>query len=309
MILNKNECKKQPLVSVLITNYNYNHYLRAAIDSALNQTYSHREVIVVDDGSTDNSREVIASYKDKIISVFKENGGQASAINAGFTISQGEIICFLDADDVWLPTKVEQVVQSACAYPNAVVIYHKVQNIDGTGQLTGKPWPPYKVIMGDIFSQVLKTGGWWPCPPSTALSFTRTFLMKVMNIPEEDYRFSAEPYLTDLAPFLGEIVGINQALSLFRLHGATNWSNPTDLDKRQLQNYEVRTEILNQKLINLGINVKVNLADHWPYQHLRYQLGYEKNLIYLSRLVFQDPWQSRLVSKLHMLLKIGMYKC
>src|SRR5919199_656326 len=115
----KHECKNQPLVSVLITNYNYEHYLKQAIDSALNQTYPHMEIIVVDDGSTDNSKQVIASYKDKIISVFKENGGQASAMNAGFAISQGEIICSLDADDVWLPTKVEQVVQAACAYPNA----------------------------------------------------------------------------------------------------------------------------------------------------------------------------------------------
>ncbi|MGH2414794.1 MAG: glycosyltransferase family 2 protein, partial [Microcystaceae cyanobacterium] len=109
----------QPLVSVLITNYNCGHYLQEAIDSALNQTYSPIETIVVDDGSTDDSRELLASYKDRIIPVFKENGGQASAINAGFPISQGEIICSLDGDDVWLPTKVEEVVKAANTYPNA----------------------------------------------------------------------------------------------------------------------------------------------------------------------------------------------
>jgi len=310
MLQEKLKFQNQPLVSVLITNYNYDRYLREAIDSALNQTYPHIEIIVVDDGSTDNSKEVIASYKNTIIPVIKENGGQASAMNAGFAISQGEIICSLDADDVWLPTKVEQVVQAACAYPNAVVIYHKVQNVDGTGQPIGKPWPPYKVIRGDISSKVVKTGGWWPFPPSTALSFTRKFLAKVMDIPEEDYRFSAEPYLADLAPFIGEVVGIDQALSLFRFHGANNWSHPIELDKRYLQNYEIRTKVLNQAIKNLGINVELSLADHWPYQRRKYNLGYEKNLIYLSRLVLQIPWglKLRLISKINIVFKLWLNK-
>ena len=94
---------KSPLVSILINNYNYAQYLSQAIDSALGQTYTNTEIIVVDDGSTDNSREIINSYGNQIISVLKENGGQASAINAGFAASKGDIICLLDADDIFLP--------------------------------------------------------------------------------------------------------------------------------------------------------------------------------------------------------------
>jgi glycosyltransferase involved in cell wall biosynthesis len=93
--------KQNPLVSIIINNYNYGRFVREAIDSGLNQTYSHKEVIVVDDGSTDDSREIIASYGNGITSVLKENGGQASAFNAGFAVSQGDIICFLDADDIF----------------------------------------------------------------------------------------------------------------------------------------------------------------------------------------------------------------
>jgi glycosyltransferase involved in cell wall biosynthesis len=295
----------QPLVSVLVTNYNYGRYLREAINSVLNQTYSPVEIIVVDDGSKDDSREVIASYQDKIIPVFKENGGQASAINAGFAISQGDIICSLDADDVWLPTKVEEVVKAASNYPNAVIIYHKVQNTDQAGNLIGQPWPPYKVIRGNISSKVARTGSWWPWPPSTALSFRRAFLTKVMDIPEEgEFRFSAEPYLADLAPFFGEVIGIDRALSLFRIHGANNWSNRVDIEKRSLKNLEVRVQVLNIALKNYGINVEVSLADHWPYQLFRYKLGYEKNLIHLSRLALQNPWVSSLPSKLRTVFKL-----
>jgi len=79
----------QPLVSIIINNYNYARFLRDAIDSALNQTYDRTETIVVDDGSTDNSREIIAGYGDRIIPVLKENGGQNSAFDAGFAASAG----------------------------------------------------------------------------------------------------------------------------------------------------------------------------------------------------------------------------
>jgi len=85
-------------VSIIIDNYNYGRFLGEAIDSALAQTYPHVEVIVVDDGSTDNSREVIAKYGDRIIPVLKENGGQASAFNAGLLRPRGP------SCSSWIPT-------------------------------------------------------------------------------------------------------------------------------------------------------------------------------------------------------------
>ena len=96
----------KPLVSVLINNFNYCNYLSRAIDSALSQTYAPIEIIIVDDGSTDQSRQVIAGYRSKIVSILKENGGQASAFNAAVAHSKGSILCFLDLDDRFYPTKV-----------------------------------------------------------------------------------------------------------------------------------------------------------------------------------------------------------
>lgn len=288
---------EEPLVSVLICNYNYGQYLKEAINSALGQTYSHIEVIVIDDGSSDNSREVIANYKNKIISVLKENGGQASAFNAGWAISQGEIICLLDSDDKWLPQKVEQVVQIAHLFSNCSCIYHRIQNIDKVSNSFGKPWPPYKVIQGNISQKVVKTGGWWPFPPSTGLSFTRNFLSQVMNIPEEEYRICADTYLADLAPFFGDVIGIDQTLSLFRIHDSNNWSNPVNHQKRELQHHELRVKVLNRVLENSGFNMQVSLQDHLPYQRLKFRLG-DSNFIRLNQLVWQNPWELRLISKL-----------
>src|SRR5438128_12254393 len=89
-----------PAVDIVVNNYNYGRFLREAIESALAQAYEHVSVIVVDDGSTDDSREVIATFGDRIVPVLKENGGQASACNAGFAHSKGDIVVFRDADDV-----------------------------------------------------------------------------------------------------------------------------------------------------------------------------------------------------------------
>src|SRR6516164_7495387 len=106
---------RKPLVSVIINNYNYARFLKQAIDSALNQTHSLTEVVVVDDGSSDESREIIANYGNGIIPVLKENGGQASALNAAVLASRGEILCFLDSDDYFYPDKVAQVIEFFCA--------------------------------------------------------------------------------------------------------------------------------------------------------------------------------------------------
>jgi glycosyltransferase involved in cell wall biosynthesis len=80
-----------------ITNYNYAQFLREAIESALNQTYYPIEIIVVDDGSTDNSRAIISSYGTQLTAIFKENGGQAPAFNAGVAASNGNLYFF------WIP--------------------------------------------------------------------------------------------------------------------------------------------------------------------------------------------------------------
>src|SRR5260370_14204365 len=100
-----------PLVTIVINNYNYQQFIGQAIESALAQTYRNIEVIVVDDGSTDNSRDIIRTFGQDIIAEFKPNGGQSSTFNAGFARSRGELICFLDADDLFEPTKLEKIVE------------------------------------------------------------------------------------------------------------------------------------------------------------------------------------------------------
>ncbi|MGB5633541.1 MAG: glycosyltransferase [Waterburya sp.] len=294
------------LVSILISNYNYDNYLASAINSAINQTYPHTEIIVVDDGSTDNSHQIINSYSGQIVPLFKDNGGQASAFNAGFAVSKGNIICLLDADDLWLPSKVATVVKAFQDHPQAAVVYHQVQNIDQTHTPLGKPWPPYKAIVGDVSRLLIKTGGWWPFPPSTALGFSRGFLTKAMNIPESEYRLCADAYLADLAPFFGEVVGIDQVLSQFRIHSLNNWSNNQNEWQRSVQYDQVRVTWVNRILTRFGIKLEISLGDRWPYQWLQYKLGKEHNLWKLSRLAWQNPWETKATSKVKTVTKLWL---
>ncbi|NQT82438.1 glycosyltransferase [bacterium] len=114
-----------PTVSVVISTYNYGRFLAEAIDSVLAQTYKDYEIIVVDDGSTDNTREVVQPYTDlpNFIYHVKPNGGQPSALNKGIQLSRGRFIAFLDADDKWLPEKLERQMPLFEGRPQVGVVY------------------------------------------------------------------------------------------------------------------------------------------------------------------------------------------
>ena len=126
----------RPLVSVLIANYNYARFLPAALDSLLAQTYPNWHAIVCDDGSTDDSVEVIQHYVDRdprIRLIKKSNGGQNSTFNACYQEVRGEVVCLLDADDLFDNRKIKLVVDSFLANPQAGVCNHFSQVIDSDG--------------------------------------------------------------------------------------------------------------------------------------------------------------------------------
>jgi glycosyltransferase involved in cell wall biosynthesis len=118
-----------PRVSVIIPNFNYAQYLEEAIESVLKQTHPDIEIIVVDDGSTDNSIEIANRYLDRITLISKVNGGVSSARNVGIKNSSGSFICFLDADDFWEKNKVELQLKKALE-GNIGLIYSGILECD-----------------------------------------------------------------------------------------------------------------------------------------------------------------------------------
>jgi len=109
-----------PRVTVCVPNFNYGHFVGAAIESCLAQSYPHVEVVVVDDGSTDGSREVLSSYADVATVIFQSHKGAWQTYGRAFSESAGDIVIFLDADDLLVPDVVERVVQAFAEMPARV---------------------------------------------------------------------------------------------------------------------------------------------------------------------------------------------
>src|SRR5215207_8868462 len=127
----------QPLLSIIIANYNYGRFVGQAIDSALAQAWEHKEVIVVDDGSTDESRQVIEPYGRHILPIFKDNGGHGSAFNAGFTRSRGEVVIFLDSDDMLLRDAGVRAIQMLND-KRVSQVHWPMEKINAAGKRTGE---------------------------------------------------------------------------------------------------------------------------------------------------------------------------
>ncbi len=123
----------EPLVSVIIATYNRADLVAKAVESALNQTYKNIEIVVVDDGSTDNTRQALRQYEGRIEYIYQERSERSKARNVGFRHSSGDFIAFLDSDDLWLPTKIEKQVQVLNEKPDVGVIYADAQFIDRSG--------------------------------------------------------------------------------------------------------------------------------------------------------------------------------
>src|SRR5277367_3928189 len=121
-----------PRVTVLIDSYNYGHFIEEAIESVIAQDFpsDQFEILVVDDGSTDDTAERVEKFGARIQYLYKPNGGQASAFNLGFLKAKGEIIAMLDADDYWLPGKLRRIVQEFEKHADAGMVYHRLQEFN-----------------------------------------------------------------------------------------------------------------------------------------------------------------------------------
>lgn len=209
-----------PLASIVVVNYNYGRFLGEAIDSALNQTYPNKEVIVVDDGSTDNSRDVIASYGSRIKPVLKENAGECSAKNSGYEASTGEVICFLDSDDGLYPTAIEEAVE-LMRDPDVVKVNWQLLGVDASGKSLHRLTPGPQLVAGDLRDIVIKEGpGSYVCSPTSGNLWARRYLEQVMPIPVAEYSVASDSYIELFAPFVGRIEKIDRAQGYYRVHGS-----------------------------------------------------------------------------------------
>lgn len=247
-----------PLVSIVINNYNYAQFLPQAIDSALSQNHRPVEVVVVDDGSTDESRAIIMSYGDRVVSAFQENGGMGSAINAGFRASRGDIVVFLDADDVLLPTAAGEAAR-LMADSRVVKVHWNMREMDGDGADTGQLVPREALPEGDLreiatLKGPMAAGG----PPTSGNAWARRFLEEVLPMPQRELRQHADAYLNTLACLFGEFRTTPEPQARYRIHGNNDYASQPMIDRlrRNLHMYHYRCRLFSDALRRLGENIQ-----------------------------------------------------
>ncbi|MBD2727628.1 glycosyltransferase family 2 protein [Nostoc sp. FACHB-892] len=232
--------KNKITTSCLINNYNYAEFLPEAINSALNQTVKFDEIIIVDDASTDNSAEVIAKFTQvaNVKFIFKEkNQGQLSSFNEGFLAAKGDIVFFLDADDIYEPQYLETALnfykkRSECDF--LFCAYKKFGAIEETFQ-TDK----VDLDLGYSVIRTLYTGEWIGSITST-LSIRREIIRKFLPIPNiEDWRVRADDCLVWGASLVGaKKFYMSKPLVMYRIHPNNQYHNKKFLDIDQ--NYEYK---------------------------------------------------------------------
>jgi glycosyltransferase involved in cell wall biosynthesis len=249
-------------VSIIINNYNYGRFLREATDSALEQSHPDKEVIVVDDGSTDNSHDIIAEYGNRIVPVLKLNGGQASAFNAGYRVASGDVIVFLDADDRLDSNAVSEVV-GHFVDTRLTKVQWLLRLVDEAGHPLGGTRPASPPPDGDLRDHIIVQGpSSCPSSPTSGSAWSRAFLEEVLPAPEDVYRICADEYLFNLAPIFGGILTIPHALGDYRLHSASWYSAKPFLERLQMEIEHHRQQCKALAAVLLRYGVKVDL-DSW----------------------------------------------
>jgi glycosyltransferase involved in cell wall biosynthesis len=238
------------MVSIIISSFNYARFLPHAIDSALSQTGPKVEVIVVDDGSTDGSRGVIEGYGARVQPIFKANTGQGSALNAGFARSRGDVVLFLDSDDVLLPGAAERVA-TMMSDPEVVKVHWPATEIDEAGAATGRTIPRMPLPRGDLRDQVIRQGPYgYHWPPTSANAWSRGLLARILPMPEPSFRTCPDLWLAGLAPLYGRVESEARPLSLWRKHRA-NFSWREDFSRRVREGIE-RDELTMSAIVQHG---------------------------------------------------------
>ncbi|MGH9675552.1 MAG: glycosyltransferase, partial [Candidatus Acidiferrum sp.] len=204
---------------VLITTYNYGQFVEQAIESVLAQDFPRGklQVLVVDDGSTDDTAERVRKYGSRVEYFYQPNGGQASALNIGFAKARGEIIALLDADDFFLPGKLARTVEAFEQNPAAGLVYHRLREWDMNSDENREAFD-FVPVSGDARTapEIFRT---YTPQPTSCICFRRSALDKLLPIPEH-VLMMADCFVVTLLPLVAPIIAIPETLAVYRFHGA-----------------------------------------------------------------------------------------
>ncbi len=237
-----------PRASIVVCNYNHGRFLDHALRSAVNQTYPC-QVIVIDDGSTDDSLHVLETWADRVTVVSKPNGGQRSAYNVGFERSDGDIVLFLDADDSLVPDAVARVV--AAMTPGVSRVHFKLQLMNEAGTPFGGSIPR-NLATGDLAGRLLHTATLPPSAPGSGNAYRRAALERMMPLPLSPIdKNGADFFAIYGTSLLGRVVAIPEPLAFYRVLDRSRSSANAPLVFGNAAQGQKRAEIIGERVLEL----------------------------------------------------------
>jgi glycosyltransferase involved in cell wall biosynthesis len=229
---------EQPLFSIVIAAYNYGRYIEQAVESALAQHLEQGsfEVIVVDDGSTDDTSEKIARYRDRVHLLQQENLGQVAAYQAGIRAARGKYTALLDADDYYYPGKLAAVLKEFHRETEPGVVYNRFDRIGESGEVIESALPR-KIRMGDLAA--LTRYGVITGAPTSGIS-AHTSLLVHYPPPPHAWRTGLDHFYLHILPLVAPVGFATQPLHAYRQHGGSQFTSQDRNLQRELSRQRQR---------------------------------------------------------------------
>jgi glycosyltransferase involved in cell wall biosynthesis len=282
-----------PKVTVLIDTYNHERFIEQAIESVLVQDFprSEMEILVVDDGSTDRTPDLVRKFEPQVRLIRKPNGGQASAFNAGIPEARGEFVAFLDGDDWWEPRKLTRVAEAFSADPSLGIVGHGIVMLHRDGSQLTETLREDCNFQANTLAGVRLFRRLGSQLGTSRMTIRADLLRRIGHVPEEIV-FQSDEYLYTLACLLAPARILPEALMYYRLHDANlfQFSVPTDdLLRRKKNVMEALRRCLGRELPARGVapgvarevlefiqgwadQLRLMLGDGWPWETARTEL-------------------------------------
>jgi len=281
---------QKPFISVLIDTYNHERFIERALTSVLSQDFpaEQREVLVVDDGSTDGTSEVLSKYASQIRVLRKPNGGQASAFNFGIPQCHGELVAFLDGDDWWFPQKLSRVVQAMRSHTSAGIIGHGIVNVQRDGSQMVETLRETCTLQVNTAEGAALFRRRCSFLGTSRMMIRAELLRRIGPVPPEIV-IQADEYLFTLAAVMEGAVILPEPLTYYRLHEGNSFQM-AEHDQQKLRRKQASlgalANTLDRRMSELGVEAPVR----------REALGYTQASADQLRLMLDGGWPWETVS-------------
>ncbi len=217
------------MISVVIPAFNCEKYIKSAVESVLAQDYSDYEILVIDDGSVDHSRDIVLSFGDRVRYFYQENSGAGAARNKGITEARGEYIAFLDADDVWFSDKLSFQLDMLKRH-EADMVYARSCFIDACGRVEDCGQSEQSVGDCDVWRRYFEELFWWNDIPTSSVLIKKECLEK-FGVFDEDRRITEDYDLWLRIVSKVKIIGFGKAVFYYRDHDFGISKDPASVGK------------------------------------------------------------------------------